>query len=787
MLLHGDLDHIAYLVLSNPAFQQIAPLVILLIVPTLVLCLNSYRHSIAATLSMVFDSLALILPWNWIDHSSSSNGSDRKKLKRKHVRTRDEQAARPSGQESSYESSTEDGYYPGLVNISGTYCFMNSTLQAMASLVYLQPQLDEIHARAEALDVPTPVIDSLRELVRILNTPASSSRPLRPVDIIAALSNHSHGKHNSLFSSREHQDAQELFQLLSECIKNEATAVAKESRRDRGLGALTKQEALTIRDQTVFDGLTANRRSCMECGYTEAVMHFPFDNWQLALPRMAAACHLEDCLEDYTRLELLNDCICRKCSMVATQHRLEQEADRLTEASQTSNDPSSSKKKRARDARKLATRVKAAIDEGRIEEDLKGVKMEKVFSRASTKQSMIARPPPVLALHLNRSMHYGHHATKNNCRVMFPEILDLTPFTTSGQLSTQPSAPISAPPPPLPIQRSVTPTPSTYAVPRTLYRLSAVVCHYGQHSFGHYVCFRRKPRPPSTRERRFAPPQLACPLGCDCAKCERAGPVRDGDTRAGRGWLRISDDAVQECGIERVLQEGAGAFMLYYERIQQPRASPYTGSPRGSEETVKPEEAHASAQVAVRPEQPRRESSRANGVNGDAGRRRESRERREEKEKVVGPRVVRRTSAHRRPSAPPMERTGSSSTTATASSRHTSHSHQSTSSSVSASTTASTSTATAHTNGDATVPNGKPHHQRRPSHHSTHHQSSARPHTPPNGGGEPPVSPQRPPLSPTPSSKSGSARLRKSKRSISQADAVAQAQAAPSASTSLRA
>ncbi|KAI0832795.1 hypothetical protein BC628DRAFT_1529088 [Trametes gibbosa] len=792
MLLHGDLEHIAYLVLSNPAFQQIAPLVFLVFVPTLVLVLNTYRHSIAATFSMVFDSLALILPWNWSDNSSSSNNADRKKLKRKHVRTRDEQAARPSGQEKSYEGLPEDGHYPGLVNISGTYCFMNSTLQAMASLVYLQPQLEEIHARAEALDVPTPVIDSLRELVRILNTPASSSRPLRPVDIISALSNHSPGKHNSLFSSREHQDAQELFQLLSECIKNEATAVAKESRRDRGLGALTKQEALTIRDQTVFDGLTANRRSCMECGYTEAVMHFPFDNWQLALPRMAAACRLEDCLEDYTRLELLNDCICRKCSMVATQHRLEQEADRLTEASQASNDPTSSKKKRARDARKLSARVKAAIDEGRIEEDIKGVKMEKVFSRASTKQAMIARPPPVLALHLNRSMHYGHHATKNNCRVVFPEILDLTPFTTSGQLSTQPSSPISSPPPPLPIQRSVTPTPSTYAVPRTLYRLSAVVCHYGQHSFGHYVCFRRKPRPPSVPERRFAPPQLACPLGCDCAKCERYGPVRDeGDPSAGshpgRGWLRISDDAVQECGIERVLQEGAGAFMLYYERVQQPRASPYTGSPRGSEETVKPEEAHA--QAPVRPEPARRESSR---TNGDLSRRRESRERQDERDKsnVVGPRVVRRTSAHRRPSAPPMSRTESSSTTATASSRHTSHSHQSTSSSLSTFTSTSTSVSTVHTNGDAAaaaaVPNGRPHHHRHHSHHSSHQQS--RPHTPPNGGAEPPVSPQRPPLSPTPSSKSGSARLRKSKRSISisqgdpAAHPVSQAQAAPSPS-----
>ena len=34
----------------------------------------------------------------------------------------------------------------------------------MASLSYLQPQLERIHARAEALDVPTPVIDTLLDL-----------------------------------------------------------------------------------------------------------------------------------------------------------------------------------------------------------------------------------------------------------------------------------------------------------------------------------------------------------------------------------------------------------------------------------------------------------------------------------------------------------------------------------------------------------------------------------------------------------------------------------------------
>jgi ubiquitin carboxyl-terminal hydrolase 1 len=99
--------------------------------------------------------------------------------------------------------------------------------------------------------------------------------------------NHSPGKHNSLFSSREHQDAQELFQLVSESIKKEIAAVNRERQRDRGLGGLSQLDEQAGREigMSVFDGLTANRRSCVECGYTEAVMHFAFDSWQLAVPR----------------------------------------------------------------------------------------------------------------------------------------------------------------------------------------------------------------------------------------------------------------------------------------------------------------------------------------------------------------------------------------------------------------------------------------------------------------------------------------------------------------------
>ncbi|KAF8166700.1 hypothetical protein BJ912DRAFT_234154 [Pholiota molesta] len=734
----------AILILQSPLFQQTAPLIVLVVIPTLVFFAAQYLRRLSLhrfvlgwfhTVRMGLDSLGFSIPWLWPSSSSqsasSSSGSRGKRHKKssggssknKLVWTRAEQIAMNELDKANANNAVIDaqlekaGYYPGLVNISGTYCFMNSTLQALASLSYLQPHIDAVHAKAEALDVPTPVIDALQDLFTKLNTPKSSYHSLRPHDIISVLSapqppppgfkgTFHPSTASSLFTSREHQDAQELFQLVSECIKNETSAVDWEGLKDRGIAGVldlstpraasppgekgneADDEGISssavprgLSSKSVFDGLTANRRSCVVCGYTEAVMHFGFDNWQLALPRLATSCRLEDCLEDYTRLEILKDCVCRKCSVLATHRRLLQELETLREAiepsagvssasafapgspaassstmpsaSPSKSKPSNSKKKRFKEVKRMEQRVKTALTEGRIEDEsfLDGVRLERVVSPASTKQAMIARPPPVLALHLNRSVHYGQYAAKNTIRVYFPEVLDLTPYTTSGSLSTIPTSAISTPSPPPTTQsflasssastsssvssshppRPSTPTQETYApgAQRTIYRLAAVVCHYGQHSFGHYICYRRKPK---RLHGKWVPPTLVDPLRLELeledetaakqAPPTYAGSSTFGETRyywedraeaeagTGRGWLRISDDAVAECGLESVLAEGAGAFMLYYERAVHPRPGVYL---RGR--------AAADAGVRANGADPRRSRSRSRSTarGGRAG------------------------------------------------------------------------------------------------------------------------------------------------------------------------
>ena len=165
--------------------------------------------------------------------------------------------------------------------------------------------------------------------------------------------------------------------------------------------------------------------------------------------------------------------------------------------------------------------------------------------------------------------------------MLFSEILDLTPYTTNGMLNTSPQAPISGSGLRSSMFSQSPSAPKVDSSTRTLYRLAAVVVHYGQHSFGHYVCYRRKPRPAWLPDaRRWTPPR---------AKSDDEGGLAslESSRGTGRGWLRLSDDDVRECGIESVLQEGAGAFMLYYERIiVPPSVLPSAALPNGQTHPV---------------------------------------------------------------------------------------------------------------------------------------------------------------------------------------------------------
>jgi ubiquitin carboxyl-terminal hydrolase 1 len=108
---------------------------------------------------------------------------------------------------------------------------------------------------------------------------------------------------------------------------------------------------------------------------------------------------LIQCLQDYTRLEILEDCLCSMCSMIATHNRLLAEIERQQANAANAAMPgekekprvTTSRKKRERETRKLEEAVRKAIADRKVEDEIKGLTMEKVYSKQSTKQVMIAR------------------------------------------------------------------------------------------------------------------------------------------------------------------------------------------------------------------------------------------------------------------------------------------------------------------------------------------------------------------------------------------------------------
>ncbi|KAG2227768.1 hypothetical protein INT45_002006 [Circinella minor] len=364
---------------------------------------------------------------------------------------------------------------------------------------------------------------SLLKTIRQLSKPLRRHASFRPRDMVASLLS------KRVIINREQQDAQELFQLIVGALDAEASS-RNATILGGGLKFFTQTKQQFMHTATPFTGLLASRLSCIHCGYTAALRHFTFNNIQLTVPR-AYTTTLDACLRQYTSIEYLKDATCRRCSLVHTLKTLEEQ--QIVKPKQ--------KRKR------LLEEIKSRIKSNRIEDEIDGIQCVK--SPFSTKQVMFAKTPKILCLHLSRSAFHASGAVyKNTCQILFPEYLDLSSYTTNGNLCTQPKSPISSPSE----NTNSNKVNRTALASSTRYRLMSTIVHYGSHSYGHFVAFKRR----------------ILPKKCMCPNCQddKSGPESWEDSQD-EAWYRISDSKVDLCSFDVVIQ--SNPYMLLYELMDQ--------------------------------------------------------------------------------------------------------------------------------------------------------------------------------------------------------------------------
>ncbi|KAK1822977.1 ubiquitin-specific protease ubp1 [Friedmanniomyces endolithicus] len=414
---------------------------------------------------------------------------------------------------------------PGLGNWDNS-CYQNSVLQGLASLGSLASYLQRSGLDEESTSI------SLRNTMLRLNDAANNGKQLWTPAKLKSM------------SSWQQQDAQEYFSKLTDELEKDAARSVATEKGNVGLECAVPvpEEDIETKEETSvaknpLEGLLAQRVACTRCGFSEGLSMIPFTCLTLPLGSDTAY-GLDDCLDEYTKLEEINDVDCPKCTLLRAEGQLRQMIPVSDKEAEAGGGPTNAALSLPPELRVIAAKRLQAIQHALDNDDYADKTMSDVcqipkkahVSTIKTRQAVIGRAPRSLAVHVNRSLfdELTGVQRKNYASVRFPMTLDLGAWMLRDGSCDQ-------------AMRSMLEDAQKHD---SVFRLKAVVTHYGRHENGHYICYRRHPLP---------------------AKADTDLDGLEAELEHQEQWWRLSDEDVSAVTENDVLSQG-GVFMLFYER-----------------------------------------------------------------------------------------------------------------------------------------------------------------------------------------------------------------------------
>ncbi|KAK9454364.1 hypothetical protein V1511DRAFT_511720 [Dipodascopsis uninucleata] len=437
-------------------------------------------------------------------------------------------------------------YTVGLIN-NANDCFANSSLQALASCSELRKYLEEDDHTDQ------PLTRSLRDTINELNTPILKAKAISPWPFLHVLE----AIYKSRISRSQH-DAHELLHLILETITNEYERKIKSSTEQNSTDVGKEKEQESARNFLSFEGTTKDIIRCQRCRNVRTSKATNFIILTLNVPEKWST-SLDSCLANLLSTEQISDYGCQSCRLKALIAKLEvsplvqSQKEQIGVREKTESDEIPDIQC---DEFGFLEYLKQLDPNADLDAKVESQLPKEVLSTI-TRTTLIGHLPNLLILHLSRSL-FSSTATRNSCRVSFPELL-----TVFASRFIDTSSGIEG---------------------MCIYKLVALVKHTGTHSTGHYECYRRKEMFGHILEEyndrvnelnssvlikdQVGSEQHTQP-SASISEDEKQKTMKSMFKKftGGKNWWRISDEKVWESSADEVLRQTQSVYLLLYQAM----------------------------------------------------------------------------------------------------------------------------------------------------------------------------------------------------------------------------